>query len=697
MSLAASWGIIFYFFAAGVRSEGSAYRAIPIDGGGAIQCVAVSPHDPNLVLAGVDVAGIARSTDGGRTWAMSFTGLVRKNDYAVADIAFCPSRPKQVYAAVGNTWTGDAEPGADSSLMVSEDAGLSWSRVSGDVSFGGHLTRQRGKILIVDSKDPQHLWAGTTIHGVLETRDGGKTWMKRGPENIGYINVLVCDTERNNRFYLGAGGLGKRQTGLWVSDDAGRTWGRKLDTGIKDIAAGGKGNILAVGENDVHLSRDYGLTWQNHEKGLPKDRKWASCAAGADPFQAGRFLIAAETEEPSPFLHPKIFLLDRPEGQWRAVDQNVNKIFTTYGRPGRDGWHGFPDWFAAGASMVAFHPTVRDKVYLSDWSTVNLSLDGGRTWKACNQGLCATVPHHRAVWDRAEPGHVYLGLVDVGFMEGWIESGGGLKAHSLRDRTPGTHASPAQFVLGGKVVTFVGIAEYSPNNRIYRRVGRGEWTRVFDNGGQGKHRPACNHQIVFAANEKTGELFALLETTGQVVHSTDEGKTWSRYQDSLVTIKNQDEYKVGTITFQGQWRVNVDGIWYQAQTPGKWSVYTGPEVMYSADGSVQYRIKQERPMKNADELLKSTDGGKTWSQIYRYPWCKGTGMAVTSSRDILWVYYNDWEKPGIAVSVNGGKDWKEFPRPPGYSLLGVYPDPQNPVRAVIAINGMGFWLAGPGE
>ena len=38
------------------------YRPIPIDGGGMIQCVAISPEKPNLLLAGVDVAGIARST-----------------------------------------------------------------------------------------------------------------------------------------------------------------------------------------------------------------------------------------------------------------------------------------------------------------------------------------------------------------------------------------------------------------------------------------------------------------------------------------------------------------------------------------------------------------------------------------------------------------------------------------------------------
>jgi len=273
-----------------------------------------------------------------------------------------------------------------------------------------------------------------------------------------------------------------------------------------------------------------------------------------------------------------------------------------------------------------------------------------------------------------------------------------MRAHSLRDSTPGPHASPAQFVLGGKIVTFVGVADYSPDNRIYRRVGRGGWTKVFDNGGQGKHRPSCNHQIVFAANEKTGELFAYLETIGQVVRSTDEGKNWRRYSDSLVTIQRQDNYQVSGVSFHdNQWRINVDGVCYQAKVPGQWSKYTDPGVIYSPDPAVQYRIKQQRPMKSVDELLKSTDGGKTWTRIYAYPWCEGTGVAVTTSKDVLWVYYNFWEKPGIAISTNGGKDWKELPRPPGYTITGLYPDPQHPIRAAVGINGMGFWLAEPVE
>ncbi len=682
-------GLLFLLEACTFGQAQIVYRPFPIDGGGAIQCLAVSPSDPNLVLVGVDVAGVARSTDGGQTWTMCYQGLLRKSDYAVADIAFCPSRPNRVYAAVGNTWIGDAEPGADSSLMVSEDTGKSWTRVSGDVSFGGHITRQRGKILIVDSKDPLHLWAGTTIHGVLETHDGGKTWTKRGPENVGYINVLICDSEQANRFYLGASGLGKRQMGLWISDDAGRTWNRKLDTGIRDIVAGGKGNILAVGGGDVRLSRDYGQTWRNCESGLPRERNWDLCA-GADPFQAGRFLIAAETGEPSLFSHPKVFLLDRPEGQWRAIDWDVEKIFTPYGRPGKDGWQGWSDWFAAGAAGVVFHPTIKNKVYLADWYAVNQSLDGGLTWKAYCKGLYTTVPLS-AAWDRAESGHIYMGMMDIGFMEGWVGPKGEMKAHSLRDVVLGTHASPAQFVFGDKIVTLAGMAEYTPDSKIFRRVGQGNWARVFDNGGMGTHRPGFNHEIIFAADEKIGNLLAIL-VNGWVVRSTDEGKTWSRYQDSLLTFKKQDEHKIGGVAFHGQWQINVDGTWYQARKPGQWSKYVKPEVMYSADGSVQYRIKHEEPMKNADELLKSTDSGKTWTPIYRYPWCKSTSLAVSSSKDVLWVFYNAWETPGIAVSVNGGKDWKELPRPPGYQILSVWPDPLKPTRAAVALNGMGFWL-----
>ncbi|RPI21852.1 MAG: hypothetical protein EHM61_23760, partial [Acidobacteria bacterium] len=47
-------------------------------GGGAIGSIAVSPSDPNIVLAGTVGAGVLRSTDRGASWRYSNQGLLNR-------------------------------------------------------------------------------------------------------------------------------------------------------------------------------------------------------------------------------------------------------------------------------------------------------------------------------------------------------------------------------------------------------------------------------------------------------------------------------------------------------------------------------------------------------------------------------------------------------------------------------------------
>lgn len=676
------------------------YRPIPIDGGGAIQSVAISPAEANLVLAAVDVAGVARSIDGGITWQMSNAGLTRKTDHSVADIAFCPSRPDWVYAATGHTYSTGEDFGSGAALFRSEDAGKTWKRMSESVSFDGQISeRQYGRVLVVDRDEPLHLWAGTTIHGVLESKDGGATWTPKGPKNIDFISVLIQDTKNPAVFYVGAWKAGKRETGLWKSTDSTATWKKVSDTPIRDIAISSDGAMHAVGGPDILLSKDGGETWTDGSAGLPKDRReWWNCTVAADPFHPGRFLLAANTGN-NAFAHPKLFQRQSSSAAWKPLDKNVKKMYTPYGRPGKDGWHGFLNWFGAGTASLVFHPTIRGRVYLADWYTVNRSNDGGQTWKACNQGLCTTVVLN-ATWDRLDPTHAYLGIGDIGFSECWIHKDGSLKAHSLRDIADGPHPIVTQFEINGQIVTFAGVGEYTSYNHIYRRVGRGPWARVYA-GDEGKHKPEWDHGIDISGDESTGELFATFRGTGRIVCSADGGVTWKPYQDSLLTLALQDQWKIGPVRFErDKWYVSVEGKRYEAKSPGRWRPCTEIDaVVCPADPSIRYRIERQRPMTSKpDVLLKSTDGGKTWTPIYEFPWCKGTDVTATSSKDVVWVSYNDfWETRGIAVSTNGGKDWTQLPPPPGWGVGGIFPDPNQPTRALVILNSMGIWLATPEE
>jgi photosystem II stability/assembly factor-like uncharacterized protein len=83
--------------------------------------VDISPHDPNLVLAGLTAStsgasGVMRSTDGGRFFLPSGSGLPTHN---VQSIKFHPTDPNVAFA------------GTDVGLYRSDDAGLTWNRVEG--------------------------------------------------------------------------------------------------------------------------------------------------------------------------------------------------------------------------------------------------------------------------------------------------------------------------------------------------------------------------------------------------------------------------------------------------------------------------------------------------------------------------------------------------------------------------------------
>jgi hypothetical protein len=81
---------------------------LSLDGSGA-QCLAVDPHDPDTVYAGLRERGVRRTSDGGRSWVDS--ALPEPGVFSLA-----------VSAADGAVYAG-TEP---SRLFRSEDRGESW-------------------------------------------------------------------------------------------------------------------------------------------------------------------------------------------------------------------------------------------------------------------------------------------------------------------------------------------------------------------------------------------------------------------------------------------------------------------------------------------------------------------------------------------------------------------------------------------
>lgn len=198
---------------------------------GRVKALAVSPASSDIVLAGSSGGGIWRSTDGGRNFDPVSDDQA---DLAVGAIAFAPSSPNIVYAAMGSDFLGTG-------LLRSDDAGMHWRLVSGN-TFGPRGTTPR---LIVDPLDPNRLWVAQYSRlaqsgqvfssGVLFSQDGGVTWAKLFG---GLTSDLVATPGSTSQFLAGitrvdrAGG----NAGIYRTTNGGATWSPVVDSGVQTYA-----------------------------------------------------------------------------------------------------------------------------------------------------------------------------------------------------------------------------------------------------------------------------------------------------------------------------------------------------------------------------------------------------------------------------------------------------------------------------
>lgn len=198
----------------------------------------VRPPGDTIWLAGHEV--FKKSTDGGVRWRD-----VRPSGLPSLDIhgfAVDPRDPAKLYAAV-----------AGQGLYRSTDAGRSFTAVSRQVGGGvmALLVTRDGRIL-----------AGDMAQGLLESRNGGKTW--RVVVRATILGLAVNPTDPR-RILAGTAGIA-------LSTDAGRTWGlaMKLPKGVGPVAWSKSNPKLAyaVGLNSIlYRSSDGGVSWVPVPKG----------------------------------------------------------------------------------------------------------------------------------------------------------------------------------------------------------------------------------------------------------------------------------------------------------------------------------------------------------------------------------------------------------------------------------------------
>jgi photosystem II stability/assembly factor-like uncharacterized protein len=202
--------------------------AEPPDWGAYVQAIAISPADPNVLLAGIEFGAVVRSDDGGQTWSNHRKGSIRDCHgltFHITDgnwayeagaslvgaalsrdggltwrqpkkglarhygwaCAADPERPDVWYLSAGPFgWLGEpqAHKDGEANAAIYRSSGSGpWERLGGGLP---QPLNYMAYALVIDPAMPGHLYVGLSSGEVWHTTDYGDSWAKL-PFSLGNI------------------------------------------------------------------------------------------------------------------------------------------------------------------------------------------------------------------------------------------------------------------------------------------------------------------------------------------------------------------------------------------------------------------------------------------------------------------------------------------------------------------------------
>jgi len=174
-----------------------------------VSTLAVSPGDPDVIVAGIEAFKLLRSADGGRTWQRVGRGVALD----AHELAFHPGDPERVFLAAGL------------GASVSLDSGATWTKMNAG------LDRRYGFCVAPDPRDPESAFLGAAPLRTAHTANARAClfklvhgrWEKVGhglPEQFDRLPTTIATSPLEPESVY----VGLSDGTIWHSSEGGGTW-----------------------------------------------------------------------------------------------------------------------------------------------------------------------------------------------------------------------------------------------------------------------------------------------------------------------------------------------------------------------------------------------------------------------------------------------------------------------------------------
>jgi hypothetical protein len=208
----------------GFNEHATRPKWFPGFGGLAAHCLVTDPTDPGRMWLGVSAVGVFRTEDAGETWTLHNQGVVpTAPDDDAADIGFCVHRIVGDPGEPTTLWRQDHK-----GVYRSVDGADTWQRIEEGLpsGFGFAMARDdaSGALFVAPLTSDEHRFPVDGQFAVYRSLDRGDTWHVTGDRPFAdplYAGVLrdAMDTDDEHGVYVGT-----TAGTVHVSPDAGETW-----------------------------------------------------------------------------------------------------------------------------------------------------------------------------------------------------------------------------------------------------------------------------------------------------------------------------------------------------------------------------------------------------------------------------------------------------------------------------------------